>query len=43
MYKIVKCPELNCWIVFKRYSDNIYYEVYRDKYKKNCKNWINNH
>lgn len=43
MYKIEKCSELKCWIVFKIISNNLLWDVYHDKYKKNCKNWINNH
>ena len=42
MYKIEKCPELKCWIVFE-IRGNLLWDVYHDKYKKNCKNWINNH
>lgn len=34
---------LKCWIVFEKLSDNCVKEVYRDKYKKNCINWIKNH
>lgn len=43
MYKIEKCPELKCWIVFERKSANLLWEVYRNKLKKNCKNYVKKH
>lgn len=38
-YKIEKCKILNSWIVFEKHR-NLYFEVYRAKTKKACKQWI---
>lgn len=41
MYKIEKCPELKCWIVFEVISANLLWEIYRAKTKRECKKWVN--
>lgn len=43
MYTIEKCPELKCWIVFEQKSPSLLWDVYKNKYKKNCKIWVNEH
>ena len=39
-YKIEKCPELKCWIVFEVKSHSLDWEVYRAKTKRECKKWV---
>lgn len=39
-YKIEKCKELKCWIVFEVKSANLYWDVYHAGLKKECKEWV---
>lgn len=38
-YKIEKCNILKAWLVFEKHG-NLYFEVFRAKTKKECKQWL---
>ena len=40
MYKIEYEPALKKWIVFEIKSNNLLWQVYSDKLKRNCKKWV---
>lgn len=40
LYTIEYCEIRKVWIVFKRLSPSAMQEVYKNKYKKECKKWL---